>query len=170
MALSRHAQTEFGFPIFNAVSACNGDSCFLHLIGGPFQDLLKHFDRKCLFRETNDAQCEQGFPAHRVNIAQCIGRGDRPIRIRIIHDRWNEINGLDDGFPRGYQVDCGIVGGFRTDEEVGIIGLWQSLQDPLQGLRPDLAGAAQRMRIFRKFHRFMDRFKVIEVPDETNLR
>jgi hypothetical protein len=80
-----------------------------------------------LGRDDVDGQPEQvhrrqGAAAHRVDIGQRVGRGDLPKSERIIDDRREEIDGLDEGAVAIDAVNTGVVGGAGVDETSGIAG------------------------------------------------
>ena len=66
----------------------------------------------------DDIHGGQGFAAHRVDVAEAVGRRDLAEQIGVVHDRREEIQGLDQGGLIIQAVDAGVVG--RVDSHQNI--------------------------------------------------
>ena len=77
----------------DGMTADNVDPGFVRFRRRAAQDFAQHGRRQRIFREPDQVQCGQRPPAHRVNIAQRIGRGHRAEIVRMIHDRREKIRG-----------------------------------------------------------------------------
>jgi hypothetical protein len=81
-----------------------------------------------------NGQRRQRTAAHRVNIAQRIRRGDSAERIRIVHNRREEVERLHESALLRQPVDARIVRGVEADHHVGIAGSRESRKRLVQNL------------------------------------
>ena len=60
-------------------------------------------------------------PAHRVDVAESVGRGDCAVLVGRIHDRREEIDRLDQCLLVVQPVYGGVVGRAKADQELGML-------------------------------------------------
>ncbi len=84
------------------------------------ENLAEHFDRQLARREGSDVHRGEGLAAHRVDIGQCVGGCNATEVVRVIDDRREEVNGLDEGEIVGQAKDPRVVEGLMTDKQTGI--------------------------------------------------
>ena len=99
--------------------------------------------RQDLHRERDDRQREDRAPAHRVDVGERVGRRDPAEEARIVHDRREEVDRLDDRLAAAQPVDRGVVGLARcrrAGSDPSPAGTFRSRAD--RSNWPDLAGAA----------------------------
>lgn len=128
-----HPVLEFG--IFDGMTAEDRDPGFTGLVCAASQDLCKDRDREGRCGKTDDVKRRERSRPHRVDIAQGIGDGDRPVLVRIIDDRCKKIDRLNKGDPFAQKKDTCIVVGFDADEKTGIRGRRELGQDTLEVAR-----------------------------------
>ena len=88
-----------------------------------------------VLRERDDVQRHQHLAAHRVDVAHRVGGGDRAVRVRVVDDGREEVDGLDDREVVAQAVDGGVVRAIEPDEEVGEGGGVERLRDRREDLR-----------------------------------
>ena len=71
-----------------------------------------------------------------------IGGCDLSERVRVVHDRREEVDRVDDGEIRPQPEHSGIVGGFGADEHVRVFELREAVQNLLQVGWAELGRAA----------------------------
>ena len=87
---------------------------------GALEDLNQHFDREQLIRKADDAERRDRFPAHGIDVAERVRRGNRAELARIVDDRREEIGGEDDRQVVVDFVNGGVIGRRGTDQHIGI--------------------------------------------------
>ncbi len=99
------------------MAADHGDSGLARLVAAATQDLDQHAFVE--FRgKGDDVEGEQRHSAHRVDIAQGVGGGDRTERVRIVDDGREEIQTGDDGMVAVPGIHRRVVGGVEADQHV----------------------------------------------------
>ena len=105
--------------IRNGVPTCQNAPRFGHLFGSAAQDLAQNIQIHA-FRETDQVQRRLHFAAHRIDIAEGIGRRDLAKRIGVLHHGREEIHRL-------YQCDIlrdfingGIVPAVVADQQIRV--------------------------------------------------
>ncbi len=96
---AHHRQAELGLVVVDGVSAGDHAAGLGHLFGRAAQDLADG-RRGQLGRKGGDAQGQDHLPAHGIDVAHGIGRGDRAIGIGIVHHRREKVGGKDEGLAR----------------------------------------------------------------------
>ena len=79
------------------------------------------FSAWTVFGNAGDGQRRSRFAAHRVDVAERVGGGDLAVRIRVVHDRGEEINGLHQRGSRRPSVHTRIVRGPVVDKDAVVI-------------------------------------------------
>jgi hypothetical protein len=59
--------------------------------------------------------------AHGVDIAERVGGGDLAEDVRVVHDRREEIHGLDEGLVGRDLIHSGVVGVIEADQDIGVM-------------------------------------------------
>jgi hypothetical protein len=86
------------------------------------QNALQEFPSLAFSGKHTRASEVSGLPAHGINIAQCIGRRDLSKRIRIVHDRREEIHRLHQRLICGAsQIHSGVVGMIEADQNIRVM-------------------------------------------------
>jgi hypothetical protein len=75
---------------------------------------------EAFLREAGDRERGQRARAHRIDVAQRIGGRDLPVDVRVVDDRREEIDGLDERGPTLPGVDAGVVGVAEIDQDARI--------------------------------------------------
>ena len=79
---------------------------------------MEDVDGQARLRKPHDGQSEQRSRAHGVDVAERVGRRDLPEDERIIHDRREEIDRLDQRGAAVKQVDSGVVGCLVANQDI----------------------------------------------------
>ena len=124
----RHA--EFDLFVDDAMAADHHGAAFLDFFGAAFENLAENFHVHFTLGEANDIEAGLGLPAHGVNIAQRIGRGNLAKGVGIVDNGREEVHGVDDSQVRTQTEHPGVVAGLGADQHVRvIIKLWQAVQN-----------------------------------------
>jgi hypothetical protein len=70
--------------------------------------------------ERGDIQGKERLRAHREDVAERVGCGDRAIQVRIVNDRREEIDGLDDGALVVELEDRRVITRLKPDDDARI--------------------------------------------------
>ncbi len=112
-----------------------------------FEDAANGLRRQPGDRHAHQRQREDRPAAHRVDVADRIGRGDAAEVVRIVDDRHEEIGRRDQGLLVVEPVHGGVVGGLDADQQCGRDRhRRRALEDLREHARGDLAAAAAAMR------------------------
>jgi hypothetical protein len=106
--------SELGFVVANAVAANHGACGFDHFREAAGEDAFENVEIGLLGKTHQGQRCER-FSAHRVNIAQRIGRGDLAECVGIVDDRSEEIDGLNERLVGCDLIHSGVVGVVEAD-------------------------------------------------------
>jgi len=98
-----------------------------------------------ILRHGHDVQTQLRLAAHGVHIAQRIRRGDLTEEVRVVHNRGEEVDRLDDGNLVGDAVHGGVVAAVVADQKRGIRHIRQVSKNFCQGTRPQLGGSTRRL-------------------------
>src|SRR5918994_1148924 len=124
-----HGQTVFDLFIDDAVTADDDCAAFFDLIGAAFENFSQDLDVHLSFWKADEVQACLGLAAHGVDVAEGIRRRDLPEGIRVIDNRREEIDCVDDGEVRSQAKYSGVVGRLRPDQHVRVVELWQIVQN-----------------------------------------
>ncbi len=106
--------SELGFVVADAVSADNRATGFHHLGKSAGQDSLQNGEI-AFFRKADQGQGGERTSAHGVDVAERIGGGNLPERVRVIHDGREEVGGLHQCGVRADLIHAGVVGVIEAD-------------------------------------------------------
>ena len=90
------------------------------------------------FGKPDDVQRGDRVGAHRVDVAQRVGRGNLSEHVGVVHDRREEIDGVDDRQVRPQTKHSRIVGRLGADNHIGVIVARQLAQHVRQVGRAEL--------------------------------
>ena len=86
----------------------------------PFEHVGERAERKAISRPADDLECRDGPPAHGVHVGQRVGRGDPAPVVRLVDDRGEEVDRLNQCEVIGQPKDPRIIGTSNADQEVGM--------------------------------------------------
>jgi hypothetical protein len=84
------------------------------------QNLAQYIDPHVFDRKADQVHRGYRLAAHRIYIAERVSSRDLPEHVGGVHDRREEIYGLDDGQIVGQLIDTGVVGPVNPDNQVGV--------------------------------------------------
>ena len=102
-----------------------------------------------VLRERRDRERGQRTAAHRIDVADGVGRGDLAVDVRVVDDRREEIDGLHQRRPALPPVHTRIVRGPEVDQDtvVGLRGdVTQHLSELASGEFARSTGAGDHLR------------------------
>ena len=148
-----HGETVFGLPVIDTVAAQDVDARFADFVEATAQNVRQHRWPQLLDGKSDQVDRHQGLRAHSIDVAQGIGRRDRPEGVGVVDDGREEIGGDHQGEIRPEPVDRCVIAGLKPDQDVGIVEAGgQVAQDLSQVLRTDLAGSTSSVRPLREPH------------------
>src|SRR5438045_1054252 len=106
-----------GLAIDDRVAAGDGAASLRDLVDRALEDALQLRERRVL-GPRRDVKSEQHLAAHRVDIGHRVRGADRAGGVRVVDDRWEEIQRLDDREVARNEIDGRIVGHIETDEQI----------------------------------------------------
>ena len=115
------AYPNFSSVVLDRMAAEDRDLRFAHFVGPAGEELVENF-RAELRIEAQDSKGEKRLRTHGIDIAESVGSGYLTEDEGVVHDRGEEIDGLNEGGPIVEQIHSGIVGRFIADQDVGIAG------------------------------------------------
>ncbi len=119
------------------------------------QDALQHPQRQAVGGEADDIQPKQGTGAHGVDVTDRIGGRDGAEPVGVIDDGGEEVHGLHNGGILADAIYGCVVSGFCPDQHGRVNAFGQGLQHFFQGLRTQLAGAAQPVGVMGQLDFFL---------------
>jgi hypothetical protein len=122
----------------------------MHLILPATKDLSEHLNRQRAHRKANDAQRGQWFASHRVDIGQCIGGRDLAEQVRVVDNRREEVDRLNECEPIRQQENPRVVEGLSTDKDSGIGSRFERREGAGQVTRTQLGGSTGATRELRQ--------------------
>src|SRR5262249_31902148 len=128
---------------------------FFHFVGAAAQNLAKNRDVYLPLRKANNVHAGLRFTAHGIDIAQRISSGDLAKNIRVIDDGSEKIDGVDDGEVGTKTIDPRIVGGFGSDQHVGVVKLRQAVQNLHEVGGAELGGSTRGLDLLRQPNGFI---------------
>src|SRR5690606_33911248 len=148
--LADYAHAELRLGIVDRMSTNDGNARLERDIAAAANDVLEHAAAEQVTRKRDETECEQWARAHRVDVAECVGRGDAPEVVRIVDYGREEID-------RGHQraigrnpVDGCIIRRARIHEHGGIVVGNQVTQNLRQLETSELTGSTRAVRELRK--------------------
>src|SRR5215510_1734274 len=145
----------FDFLVDDAVPADDHSATFFHFVSAAAQNLAKNRDVYFPLRKTNNVHAGLRFTAHGVDIAQRISSGGLAENIRVIEDGSEKIDGVDDGEVGTKTIDPRVVGGFGSDQHVGVLKLRQGVQDLHEVGGAELGGSTRGLDLLRQPNGFI---------------
>ena len=110
----------FGSGVGDGVPARDHAARFAHFVPSPLEDSGQ--DRLVqVGREGHDIQGKRHLATHRVHVAHRVGGGYRPEGVRVVHDRREEVERLDERLPLVDEVDSGVIAGRRPIIKLGCV-------------------------------------------------
>ena len=82
------------------------------------EDAADRLDRQLVDGHPDERQREERRAAHRVDVGDRVGRGDRAEVVRIVDDRHEEVGRRDDGLAFVQLEDRGVVRGLDADQQL----------------------------------------------------
>ena len=110
-----NGHTVLDLVVNDAVAADDHGAGLFDLIGAALENFAEDGNIHLPLGKTNDVHAGLGIAAHRVNIAQRIGRGDLPEEVWVINDGREKVHRVDDRQVRAQSVHPGVIGGFGAD-------------------------------------------------------
>ena len=107
---------ELDFHILNRMAAEERHTRFTELVQAAGEDLLEN-RALGIFGKGGNRKRRQRPSAHRVDVAERIGRGDLSVSKRVVDDRREEIHRLDERTVFADSVHTGIVRGPIVDKD-----------------------------------------------------
>ena len=111
---SGNGVSELGFFVANAVAADHGASGFDHFREAAGEDAFENFEVGFVGK-ADQGQRGKRLSAHRIDVAQCIGRGDLAEGVRIVDDRGEEVDSLHQRLIGRDLIHSGVVGVVEAD-------------------------------------------------------
>ena len=98
-------------------------------LGAALENLAEHLDVEAPFWKSDDVQGGDRVGTHRVDVAERVGRGNLSEHVGVVHDRREEVDGVDDGQVRAQTKHARIVRRLGADDHIGMIDARQLPQD-----------------------------------------
>jgi hypothetical protein len=146
---SGYGVAELQITICQGVAADEGDPGFVKLLSAPAHDLCEYFQVLGTIGRTGDCHGGQRRAAHCVHIAERVGGRDSTEAERIIDNRGEEVERLNERAVCVDPEDTGIIRGRKADEHIGMSPFWYLIQDLDQAGGAQLAGSAGARCHFR---------------------
>jgi hypothetical protein len=128
---------EFDFGIVDAVAAEDGASGFAHFFEAAAQDGFEDVEIGGFFAgagKSDDGESGEGSASHGIHVAERIGGGDGAEGERVVYDRGEEVNGLDECEILAEKVHSGIVGCIEADKDIRVDDARQGAEHFVQQL------------------------------------
>ena len=113
-------------------------------LGAAGEDLGEHVGTELAERERDEVQRQDRRRPHRVDVGERVGGGDPAEVARVVDDRGEEVDGLDQRQVVAEPIDGRVVGGVEADQQVRVARRRQRLR---------AARAARRRRSCRRSRR-----------------
>jgi len=117
-----HGETELRLAIDDRVAARDDATRVAHGVHRAGEHALKLGEWRVL-GPRSDLKREQDLAAHREHVGHRIGCRDRARCVRVVDDRWEEVERLDDRDIGRDEVHRGVVGMREADEQLRGRGL-----------------------------------------------
>src|SRR5580698_822669 len=149
MNQSRNGVPEFDFCIADAVPAYNDAVGLLHF-RQPAAHYLFEYVQVAVLRKAHNRESGEGTAAHRIDIAKGVGRRNLAEGERVIYERSEEIDGLDNCEVRRNPIDTRIIRSIETAQQVSIVLPRQPRQHFGQRTGRQLARASTCLYLLRQ--------------------
>ncbi len=137
-----HGEPVFQFRVIDAVAADEQGPGLMNLVQAAGQDSQEHFLGHGLTGVADNVEGRQGPPAHGVDVAQGIGRGDLAEGVGIVDHGGKKIHRLNQRDFRRQAIHPGVIRRLQADQQVGMRLDGQSLQNFLQNPGRNLGSSA----------------------------
>ena len=134
----------------DAVAADDDGPGRSHALGPTPDDVGEHVEIKLPFRKPDDVEGRDRLAAHRVDVAQRVGGSDLAERVRVVHDRREEIDGVDDRQVVAQAEYSRIVGRLGSDDQIRMIERREAVQHVHQVGRAELRRSTGRGYLLRE--------------------
>jgi hypothetical protein len=108
------------------------------LLVAALQDLDEDVRLELALGEADERERGERLPAHGVDVRESVRRRDPAERARVIDDRGEEVDRLDEGAPLVEPIDGGVRRVLDADEEIGVRDRRKLREDLPQDLGRDL--------------------------------
>ena len=139
---SHHRKAEFGFIVFHRMPAGQDRPGLRDLVQSAGDNLVELVGGQFFGWKTDQVEAHFGFAAHGVDIADGVGGGDLAKDVGVVYRRGYEVSRHHDGQVIGEAINPGVVVGFVTHQQIGIIRLRQSRQQCTEPDRVDFCRSA----------------------------
>jgi len=129
---ARHGQAILQLLVLDAVPPDKRNPCLGHLVASPLENLPENGDVHLLDGKGDKVHGRFWDPAHGIDIAQGVGRGDLPEPVGVIHDGREEIDCLYKSNVIGNLIHPRVVGFIQPDQHMLVRRKGQSAQGLLQ--------------------------------------
>ena len=134
---------ELDFGIADCVPADNRAARRAAALQPAADDLAEERQRKLVVGKADKVERCLRRAAHRVHIAQRVGRRDLAVQVRIVHDGREKVDRLDERQLVGETVHPRVIARLGADEHVRVVTLRQVAQHLRDPLRGKLAGSTR---------------------------
>ena len=117
---SRDAQAELDLGVAHCVAAEGDRAGQGDPLGGPAEDLGQDLQRELVVGEGRDIQRRDRAAVHGVDVRQGVRRRDPAERVRVVDQRREEIERLDQGEIGREAIHPRVVHGLGADQDVGV--------------------------------------------------
>ncbi|MFT6499293.1 MAG: hypothetical protein ACJAT6_001429 [Akkermansiaceae bacterium] len=108
------------FRVLDGVTSGEGAMGFRDFIGASSQDLVDGIEIKLVGWHCDDVHGRDGLPSHGVNIGEGVGGCDLPEEIRVVDDRSEEIECLNQGQVFADAVYGSVVRAGGSNEKIRV--------------------------------------------------
>jgi hypothetical protein len=105
-----------GLRIFDGMAAGEGALGFLGFGGATLEDFVDDLVADEVDGHADDGEGGEGLAAHGVDVGERIGGGDLAVKVWVVDDGGEEVDGLDEGAFIVETIDSRVVGGGTTDD------------------------------------------------------
>ena len=138
---TRHREAVLRLRVVDRVPAHHRRAGRLDDLQPSPEHLLEHAVTQPLERKRDDVHRCQGRPAHRIDVRERVGGRDPPEVVRVVHDRCEEVDRLDEREVFAHLEHRGVIPAGRADEHARILGRREVAHDRQQQRRGQLAAA-----------------------------
>jgi hypothetical protein len=134
----------------DAVAADHDRACCPDALRSAVDDVGQHAEIELTFWERDDVERRSRSTSHCVHVAQRVRRSDLAERIRVVHNRREEVDGVDDRqiLPQT-EYPC-VVGRFRSDDQIGMRERREAVQHVQQVGRAELGRSTSCGNLLRE--------------------
>lgn len=138
-----HGESVLQFLVDDGMPADDGCASLMDLVLSSAEDFTEYLDRQLRGRKSDDAERGQWLTAHGVHVGQRVGGSDLAELVRIVDDRREEVDGLDERETVGQPEDPRVIEGLATDKDSGIGSRVQRREGAGKVTRTQLGGSTR---------------------------